>query len=436
MVMAQIAEKQPIEKNPFLQEVIDNLDVFIENLNCLHDTYGYSEGTLNQQKSNAEKKYKEFLDAHLQQVPEDPNAYEVPSQYFREFNKLIKRKSRAEQAFLLIPPTYIVSLVSIYDTFFAGLVKCVYKLCPQKLNESGKTFCYKDLQEFQYIKDIKDKIISGTIEDLLRDSHIAQITWLEKAYNVKTLKSFEGWPQFVELTERRNLFVHADGIVSSQYINVCQAHNALDKRIVEGNKLTSDKDYFESSYKLLYAMGIMLTQMLLHQLYLNEYGKNNTSELDEVLITNVFDLICDGTYDVAIKISKFALDEHFVHTGKDKSFIILNMAQSYKWNKDNEECLKILGNEDTTTWNNDLLIPKLTLEESYGEVYVKMRNNGKSSEVLTAQAYRDWPIFKELRKQPDFEIVFKEVFGENLYDSPIIKVVEEDTKKEVLTTES
>lgn len=433
--MATLIQDGQNERNPFLQEAVDNLNVFIDNLNCLHDTYGYSEGTLNLQKTNAEKNHREFLNTHLRLIEGSSTEYELPGRYFREFMRLEKKKQSAEQAFLLIPPTYIVSLVSIYDTFFAGLVRCVYTMKPQKLNESGKTFCYKDLQEFLYVKEIKEKLISGTIEDLLRDSHITQINWLEKAINVKTLKSFNGWSQFVELTERRNLFVHSDGIVSSQYINICQTYNALDKTIVEGNKLNADRAYFEASYKLLYSMGLKLTQMLLRKLYLEEYGADS-GELDGLLIENIFDLICDGLFDVAIDVSSFALDSHFNHTGKDRSYILLNMAQAYKWNKQKDKCFEILKKEDTTTWNNDLLIPKLALEESYYDVYDKMRKTGKTSEVLTPESYRNWPIFKELRMQPQFEAIFKEIFGEDLNDSKTIKLAEPIINKEAPTTEA
>ena len=35
------------EVNPFIQEISDNLNMFIENINCLCETFGYSEGMLN-----------------------------------------------------------------------------------------------------------------------------------------------------------------------------------------------------------------------------------------------------------------------------------------------------------------------------------------------------------------------------------------------------
>ena len=65
-------------------------------------------------------------------------------------------------------------------------------------------------------------MIDNTIDKLLRESHTEQINWLEKALCVDTLKKFDGWADYIELTERRNLFVHSNGVVDSQYLTECK----------------------------------------------------------------------------------------------------------------------------------------------------------------------------------------------------------------------
>ena len=64
--------------------------------------------------------------------------------------------------------------------------------------------------------------------------------------------------------------------------------------------------------------------------------------------------------------------------------------------------------------NIDLQIPKKVLEEEYDEVYSMMKDLGKGSKILTKEAYREWPIFMEIRKQKEFEDTFELVFGEKL----------------------
>ncbi|MBR6063966.1 MAG: hypothetical protein IKP54_07425 [Bacteroidales bacterium] len=139
--------------NPNLAAVENNLNNFIENINCLRETYGYSEGMLNQQFQTACKQYEDFIS--LLETTEQGDSYVIPADKLKAFNKVHKRKERAKMAFFLIPPSYIVSLVSIFDSFYAGLVRCVYMLKPDMLQESGKTFCYRDLKELDSIKEVK-----------------------------------------------------------------------------------------------------------------------------------------------------------------------------------------------------------------------------------------------------------------------------------------
>ena len=52
--------------------------------------------------------------------------------------------------------------------------------------------------------------------------------------------------------------------------------------------------------------------------------------------------------------------------------------------------------------------------ENYDEVYMMMKSLGSGSDILTKEAYREWPIFKEIRKQENFKNVFEMIFAEKL----------------------
>lgn len=280
------------DTNPFIQGISDNLNIFIDNINCLRETFGYSEGMLNQQQQNADKTFDDFIAPYKCEIEKGTFAIDIPNDKLRVFKKIERKKRRAEKAFQLIPPTYIVSAVSMFDSFLAGLVRCIYTLKPELLLESNMNFLYRELVEYDSIKEVKKKIIETTIEKLFRDSHTEQIIWIEKAIDIKTLRDFASWPNYIELTERRNLFVHSEGVVSSQYIDECKKCGYNVDSISVGNRLAVDRTYFDQSYSLLYEMAIMLTQILINKLYIGKYSED-TSERDNILITCVFDLIVD-----------------------------------------------------------------------------------------------------------------------------------------------
>lgn len=405
------------EMNSLLKMISYNLDNFIENIKCLQEAFEDSEFTLNLQCRNANTKYMKFTELFPKS---GDNGFEIPVDRKREFERINKKKIRAEKALKLIPPTYIVSLVSLYDSFYAGLIRCVYALTPDKFQESEKKFCYRELANYDSIKEIKKIIIDSTIDNLLRDSHTEQINWLEKALKIDTLKNFDGWANFIELTERRNLFVHADGVVTSQYISECIKNKYDLKDVACGSKLDVDKTYFDASCNLLYKMAIMLTQILINKSYL-PLVNGKSSERDGVFINNVYELISDGCYDIAIYVSDFIMQSQFKHNGMDRGFIILNKAQAHKWAGEKDKCMNLLSQEDTSSWREELNIPKLTLEEQYDEVYDMMLHLGKDSKVLTQSAYREWPIFREIRKEEKFAETFKNIFGVELNINEIVE---------------
>ena len=413
------------EKNPYVGELTDNLDEFIENIKCLKETYGYSEGTLQQQYKEAKKAHDDLLAKY-----NNGEYTQIPASLNRVYKKLEKRKNRAQRAFDLIPPTYIISLVSLYDSFYAGLIRCIYHAFPEKLQESNKQFLYRDICNLDSLLDVKQKLVDSVIEEELRASHSEQLEWLGKFINIKLLSNVNEWSDFIELTERRNLFVHADGLVSQQYISECKKFNVNLGDVQKGSKLMVSKDYFDKSFKLLYKIAIQLTLLILNKVYLGKYSITS-SDIDEVIINNVYELISSKLYETAICISDFTLEKYFTHNSKDRCYIVLNKAQAYKWSCDEESCRVILSQEDTSTWNDDLLIPKLVLENKYDEVYEKMRKVGDSSDIVSSDAYRNWPIFQEIRKEDKFIKAFAEIFGEELDGETSIRIVDDAELKTV-----
>ena len=136
------------DMNPILEEVVGNLDSFIENINCLRETYDFSKGMLNQQLLSASKNYESFIAPFNSSEENGKILLDVPLEKIKEFKKLFKKKCRAEKAFQLIPPSYIVTLVSLYDTFLAGYVRCIYSLKESLILESNISFSFRDIAEY------------------------------------------------------------------------------------------------------------------------------------------------------------------------------------------------------------------------------------------------------------------------------------------------
>ena len=73
------------------------------------------------------------------------------------------------------------------------------------------------------IEKIKSQFIEKEVESIRRESYIEQFNILENRFEIKTLKKFEEWSLFVEMAQRRNIMTHNDGVVSDQYLDICNA---------------------------------------------------------------------------------------------------------------------------------------------------------------------------------------------------------------------
>lgn len=421
--------------NPSIEGLVCALAQFKEDAKCLCEAFDVSEASLEMNVHKVQRELEEFISQNKVQNGDGEDEICVPHSKEREYKKMQEQSKRAERACKLVQQNFLVSLVSVYDSFYAEIVRIIYLLNPNIIKGDETQFYYRTLLDHGSIGAIEKFLVEKKVDSLIRDSHLAQIVWLENTLGIKTLRDFPEWDRFMELTERRNLFVHSNGVVSSQYITICEKHSALDDSITAGTVLSIDKEYFLKAFRTLYKMSVSITAIVAN-ICCKAHNKNYYEDIDKMIINHVYDAISEHEYDLAIDISNFILTKPFRHKNQDRCYIILNLAQAYKWKGNEDKCREILEEEDTSTWKRDLLIPKLVLEEKYKDTYDTMRSVGLSGKILNKDLYRQWPIFKKLREQKEFAVVFKEIFGEELNQEKKLHIEEAEQFEEELTSES
>ncbi len=148
-------------------------------------------------------------------------------------------------------------MISQFDSFLGGLIKAIFYAKPALVNSSEKLLNISQLSEFDSINAAKEYIVEKEVETVLRKSHSEQFDWLENKFNVKLRKNLPAWKTFIEITERRNLFVHSNGIASSQYIKVCNEHSVeIDVKVAQ--ELSASLEYFTEAYHCIYEIGVKI----------------------------------------------------------------------------------------------------------------------------------------------------------------------------------
>lgn len=400
-------------ENPHIKRIWKSLSSFIENINCLYDSFDYSDNTLRSQTVEAQKAYNRFVKPYQVKGDDGIVKFAIPKDKERTHQHLERKLQRSQESSKLLKRSYIVSMVSQFDAFIANLLRNIYTINPDMLKQANQTLTFAELQNFGSLDEAREHIIESKIENILRDSHQEQFKELASAIGVETLKKFANWPKFVEITQRRNLFVHSNGNVSNQYLSICKKEGVDVGTLKKGEQLDVDSPYFVMAFNVFCEVAVKLSQTAMRVLL---YKKDNTclGEIDKCIISNIFDLIVEERYDVAVELSEFALQPTFKHSDKDRIYLLLNRAQAYKWKGDEAKCKSLLDGEDTSAWSGELKCPKYALEGNIDKVCALMTATGQNGEILKAEQYRSWPIFKGVRGEEKFKQAFKGVFGEEL----------------------
>jgi hypothetical protein len=331
--------------------------------------------------------------------PEDSHKYEIHE----------KNSEIASAALDIVPNSLFVSLISQFDSFLGKLIREIFQAKPGILNSSEKNLTFSKLLELKSIEEAKEFIIEKEIESVLRDSHTDHFDWLENKLGIPLRKDLPIWQEFIEITERRNLFVHNDGVVSSQYLSVCRQNKVLfNPEPKLGEKLNITPDYFEKTYKCLFEISVKLTQVIWRKLLANDIEK-----ADESLNDICFELLRQKQLDLATILLDFAtiiLKKH--HNEESKNVFIVNKALSLKLNKKKEECDEIVLSKDWSACSDKFKIAKEALLDNHTEVAKLMKKIGADGEV-TKLSYKIWPLFSEFRKTELFKDTFKDVFVED-----------------------
>lgn len=339
----------------------------------------------------------------------DKRSVEVPNEHYREWKNLFKRFEHFDLSRDLLPRSLLVSLVSQYDAFLGRLLRAIFLKKPELLNGSDRKITFEALQHFTSIEAAREYILEKEVESILRSSHSDQFKWMEKAFTLPLTKDLKSWPSFVELTERRNLFVHTDGVVSSQYMAVCRSHGAkLTEGQKEGARLGVPQDYFKSAHDCIYEIGIKLAHVLWRKLFPDEREKADNS-----LISTSYELIEGGRYPLAIRLLDFACEGMKSHANEvTKLALIVNRAQAYKWSGDQERCKKIMRAVDWSAKSDQFRLADAVLREDWPGA-AKLVSRIGADGVVSALDYRDWPLFREFRKQDAFLDAYRSTFGDD-----------------------
>lgn len=222
------------------------IDLFTKHVDAIGDVLVFTVWIIHVLTQNSKVQISEFEagNCELKEGAEERTVV-IPNTHIREWKRLQREYEHFALSSSLLPRSLLVSLVSQYDAYLGRLLRTIFLRRPEIMNSPDKKISYETLGQFKSLDALKEHILEKEIEAILRTSHPDQFTWMENSFGLTLKKGLAIWPSFVEIIERRNLFVHTDGVVSSQYITVCKQHSfKLEESVREGVPLDVTKALF------------------------------------------------------------------------------------------------------------------------------------------------------------------------------------------------
>ncbi|MGD0338632.1 MAG: hypothetical protein ABSB78_07560 [Bacteroidota bacterium] len=352
--------------------------------------------------------FKKFLDTRGRKRRDAKKGiyFQIHATDLSHLKKFRKDLTSSALAMYYLPILFHVSLVSQFDAYLRRLLLAILSQRPELLNSSQKTIAYSDLSVHNSLEEMRAFVIEKEIDTVLRDNHPDQFEWMESRFGLTLRKDLSSWPAFVELTERRNLFVHCDGVITKQYLEVCRKHNVqIPDGLKIGDTLSVSKDYFGQSYRCILEIGVKLGHVLWRKLF-----PDQLEDADDRLNDVCFDLLSTESYELAENLLTFATSTLKKHSSDIiRRVFVINLAIANKWQGKENVCQQILKDEDWTACEDRFQLAIAVLQNRFkdaAKIMVAIGPDGK----LSIEDYSEWPLFRDFRKYPEFLKAYKRVF--------------------------
>ncbi|MEN6578501.1 MAG: hypothetical protein ABFD90_19305 [Phycisphaerales bacterium] len=382
---------------------------YVQSVEGLAESLPFIMSVLLKTEDSFDKQLSTFIDTHATDVKQtdEGRLYAISVQDKPEHDKLHRRLRILREALGVTPRSFLVSLVSAYDAFLGRLIRQLFYIKPDLLNASTRVLTFSQLQRLKNVEAAREYLVEKEVESVLRESHSRQFDWLEKTFSVPLRKGLACWPRFIELTERRNLFVHADGVVSSQYLTVCDEHSVeLADSVGLASQLYVEPSYFECSAQCLLEIGVKLAHVLWRKL-----EPNAREAADNNLIDVIYDLLMKRQYCLAANLAEFGTNTIKTHASDEiRRILVMNLAIAYKFGGEPEKCSKVLDAEDWSSTADRFRVGVAALRDDFKGATSFMKAIGKDG-WPGPLGYREWPVFREFRQSDEFAQAYKEIFG-------------------------
>jgi len=334
--------------------------------------------------------------------------------------------TRAREAIKLIPPSFFVYLICIYDDLVHSIVEKTISSYPDRFfsqapgkNDTPKTISAELVLEANSLNELKELLYEQEINKLAYGHGLEPLEKLGKQLNVALRPRNELTNKLLEIVERRHCFVHFGGCATAKYASLCQALS-ISPQPKRGNYLDISQKYFNETIDVLMELGICLAQVVWR--HTGTTKPDHISDADQWLINQSFEFLKEHKHQLAVNIiNESTRNLETCQKPEDRLYLLINKILSLQGLGASQDVTKLLQTIDWGTWETaspkfGLIHAALTCDVDKATALMKKldKNSKTFDNFLIIDVYRTWPLFKQLRETTAFTEQFKATFKEPL----------------------
>jgi len=314
-----------------------------------------------------------------------------------------------------------LSLFSELDAFTEGFLSALFKLKPEIILGNQKQFSAQEILECDSIEVFKEKVIQKEIDTIKRESYIEQISIFEKIFSISTLKQFSNWSKYVEITQRRNIIMHNDGVVSEQYRSICTSNN-VDCVGELGEKLEIGYEYLMDAISIIEEVSTKLAQIIWRKCF---PGDELSGEFDAVLNETIFSFLSVEEWGLSRELGEFAHNIIRPRSNVFKMMFLVNYCIALNKLDKQHSVVELLNAVDFSVMSLEFLLAKYVLLNDIDNVVDIMKRIGTAGEYFKKETYPRFPLFSEIREEEKFKDTYQTIFGEKIEREEAITIISE-----------
>ncbi|WP_321288498.1 hypothetical protein [Alcaligenes phenolicus] len=391
------------------------VDSYVSSIKSILDTAGIALPHISKWKKSEIEKINKKIEQLLPEIPttlDGLNSYALESaRDFAEFTNVIRRleELRLESSSAVLAKSLFTQLFAEFDSYMGDLLKAIYLKNNNLLKGISREISLSEIMDHEDLTSVKMTMLDKEIETFRRDSYVEQFSNLEKKFNLQ-LRKFPEWGKFVELSQRRNILMHNGGIVSDQYLLVCDREGyKFESRPKLGENVVVTYEYLSYSARLLSKVGLMLGYTLWSKIFPSELESIHSSLNDTIYMC-----LQQKRWELVSDLFDFALSDQMVKGISEINLRIriINIAIGLSFSEKKEKSLAVIDSFDWSASYRDFRLAISVLKEDFEEAVKLMRSIGRTGELVNQAAYHTWPLFEKFRERPEFYDVYFDIYKE------------------------